>query len=139
MHKKETSLTKKTTTSESYKVDVKEIQQGKTMHYEEISLNFAIFSILLGITFAYLVFFSHQAAENESIISSKIVEINAINLPNPMQFLTFSGHKEYYYLRRKEVLLNEFAQLNGIIQKTNDTKLLVVAGREIQRCITQIT
>lgn len=105
---------------------------------KKMSFNFSVFSLLLGITFAYFVFFFHQAAENESIISSKIVEINAINRPFPLQFLTISGHKEYYYLRRKEVLLNEFNQLNDVIQKTTDKNTLRVYGIQMQRCITQV-
>lgn len=108
------------------------------MNFEEISLNFTIFSVLFGITFAYFVFFFHQAAENESTISSKVVEMNAINRPFPLQFLTISGHKEYYYLRRKEVLLNEFNHLNDVIQKSADKSTLRVCGIEMQRCITQI-
>lgn len=98
-----------------------------------------MFSIFLALTFAYFVYFSHQITGTQSELVVKITEINAINIPYPFQFLTISGHKEYYYKKRRDALREEFRSLKRRIDELNlsDSELAKL-GKEIQRVITQI-
>ena len=92
-----------------------------------ISINLAIFSLFTALVFSYFVYFSHQLAAVKAEIFSKILEINAINPPHPWSFLTIPANTEYYYLKRKQILLNEFQNINATLQKADLTKSMQVA------------
>ena len=104
-----------------------------------ISINLAIFSLFTALVFSYFVYFSHQLTEVKAEIFSKILEINAINPPHPWSFLTIPANTEYYYLKRKEILLNEFQNINANLQKSDLNKSMQVTyGKKIQEIITQL-
>jgi hypothetical protein len=67
--------------------------------------------------FSYFVFFEHQLTEVKADISAKIIEINAINIPHSAFSISFGGNNEYYYLKRKEILLNDFRNINRDLQE----------------------
>ena len=103
-----------------------------------ISINLAIFSLFTVLVFSYFVYFSHQLTEVKAEIFSKILEINAINPPHPWSFLTIPANTEYYYLKRKEILLNEFQNINANLQKSDlDKSLQITYGKKMQEIITQ--
>lgn len=104
-----------------------------------ISINLAIFSLFTALVFSYFVYFSHQLTEVKADILSKILEINAINPPQPWSFLTIPANTEYYYLQRKEILLNEFQNIKTSLQKSNlNESVEVTYGKKMQEIITQI-
>jgi len=104
-----------------------------------ITFHLTIFNIFLGLTFAYFVYFSHQITGTQTEMVAKITEINAINVPHPWGFLTLTGHKEYYYTKRRDVLREEFRLLKQRIDDSKSTdEELAECGKEIQRVITQI-
>lgn len=113
-------------------------QDGNSVNI--VSLNFAMFAVLLGMISVYFVYFVHQKSEIESDIAAKIVQINAIHTPTPLRFLSISGHKEYFYLQRKGILRKEFNNVNRKIQENlslTDQELAIL-GERIQLLITQI-
>lgn len=119
--------------------ELKPLNKGNNTGLNRVSINLTIFSILLGLTFAYFIYFSHQVTGTKSDMASQISAINAINMPYPFSFLTITGHKEYYYVKRRDALRLEFLQLKKQVVKNNLTnKELNKIGKEIQRVITQI-
>lgn len=106
---------------------------------DAINFHFSIFSLFVGLAFAYFVYFSYKSTELQSSILSKIIEINVIDLPHPMQSLTISGHKKYYYQERREALILEFQLVMKKILKPNVSETeLSQNGSELGRIITQI-
>lgn len=104
-----------------------------------ITFHLTIFSILFSLTFAYFVYFSHQITSTQTEMISKVYEINSINVPHPWSFLTISGHKEYYYIKRRDALRLEFLILKNRIDNPNLTEEeLSASGKEIQKVITQV-
>jgi hypothetical protein len=104
-----------------------------------ISINLAIFSLFTALVFSYFVYFSHQVAAVKAEIISKILEINAINPPHPWSFLTIPANTEYYYLKRKQILLYEFQNINASLQKSNLIESMrVTYGKRMQEIITQL-
>lgn len=103
-----------------------------------INFNLAVFSLFVALVFSYFVYFSHQITEIKSDIYSKIIEVNAINPPFPWSFLSITGHKEYYYLKRREILFNDFKAIKYKIVKETDKHSLAVYGKEVQVLLTQM-
>jgi hypothetical protein len=115
------------------------VTNGEVTPLSSVNFHLTIFSIFLGLTFAYFVYFSHQITDAQSEMVAKITEINAINIPYPFQFLTISGHKEYHYTKRRDALREEFRSLKRRIDELNLSESeLAKLGKEIQRVITQI-
>lgn len=104
-----------------------------------VRINLAIFSLFTALVFSYFVFFSHQFTEAKAEINAKILEINAIDPPQPWSFMTIPASTEYYYLKRKEQLLDEFRAINESLQKATLTKQRKAEyGSSIQAIITQL-
>jgi hypothetical protein len=104
-----------------------------------VSFHLSLFNILFGLTFAYFVYFSHQKIGAQAELVSKITEINAINVPYAFQFLTIDGHKEYYYLKRRDALMDEFLSLiTELGRKDLSDGDLSKLGSETQKVLTQI-
>jgi len=105
-----------------------------------INLFVSIFNIFLGLTFAYFVFFSHQMSNIQSEIFSKVIEINAINIPYPFQFITVTGQKDYFdYNKRNFLLLEEFSRITDLMEKGNLSRNeLSNYGKRVQMIITHI-
>lgn len=117
----------------------KESNPERQPDLSRVSLHLSLFSILLGLTFAYFVYFSHQIGGAQADLISKITEINAINVPYPFQFLTIGGHKEYYYLKRRDALREEFRSLmTELGRKDVSDEDLSKIGSETQKLLTQI-
>lgn len=104
-----------------------------------ININLAIFGIFIALIFSYFVYFSHQLTEIKSEIHSKILEINAINPPFPWSFLSITGHNEYYYLKRRKILFEEFRRIKESLQDTDlNEATMSKLGKQAQVLITQI-
>ena len=104
-----------------------------------INVNLAIFSLFIALVFSYFVYFSHQLTEIKSEIYSRIIEINAIDPPFPWSFLSIQGHNEYYYLKRREVLFEEFRKLKEVVQQPGlNESDMAKYGKQVQIIITQI-
>jgi len=105
-----------------------------------IRINLAIFSLFTALVFSYFVFFSHQVTEARAEIFSRILEINAINLPQPWSFMTIPANTEYFYLKRKKTLLREFNAIKTNLQKSTISKSDEIAyGKKMQEIITQLS
>jgi len=105
-----------------------------------ISVNLSILVLFTALVFSYFAYFSHQLAEIKTEIMSRVLEINAIATPHRMSFMTLAGPYEYYYSKRKEILLREF---QGIEQALQDPKLRAdkktAYGKKLQEILTIIS
>ncbi len=116
-----------------------EFSPERGVDLSRVSFNLGLFSLLLGLTFAYFVYFSHQIVGIQAELVSKITEINAINIPYPFQFLSVSGHKEYYYPKRRDALRDKFRSLTKELgRKDLSDGDLSKLGSETQKVLTQI-
>ena len=105
-----------------------------------MNINIAIFGLFIALTFSYFVYFSHQLTNVKFEVYSKILEINAINHPFPWSFLSISGHSEYYYIKRREILFKEFRAIkDSMHRKKLDEPTLSNYGKQVQKSITQIS
>jgi len=104
-----------------------------------ISINVSIFSLFTVLVFSYFVFFELQLTEVKADISAKIIEINAINIPHSAFSISFGGNNEYYYVKRKEILLNDFRNINRDLQESNLSKQETAEhGKKIQLIMSNI-
>jgi hypothetical protein len=83
-----------------------------------LALNLGLFTIFLGLAFTYFIYYSQKITDIESSIENGIVEINAIYTPMPYGQIT--GHKEYYYTNRRDILKKD---LIWLFTEAQDTKL----------------
>ena len=105
-----------------------------------ISVNLSIFALFAALVFSYFAYFAHQIAEVRAEIMSKVLEINAIATPHRMSFITLAGPYDYYYLKRKEILLHEFQGIEKALQEPKlDTAIKAAYGKKLQEILTIIS
>lgn len=105
-----------------------------------ISVNLSIFALFAALVFSYFAYFAHQIAGVRAEIMSKVLEINAIATPHRMSFITLAGPYEYYYLKRKEILLREFQSIEQALQESKlDTATKAAYGKKLQEILTIIS
>lgn len=105
-----------------------------------ISINLSIFALFAALLFSYFAYFAHQIALVRAEITAKIIEINAIATPHRMSFITLGGSNEYYYLKRKEILLREFKGIEQALQVPKlDTTRKAAYGKKLQEILTTIS
>lgn len=105
-----------------------------------ISINLSIFALFAALLFSYFAYFAHQIALVRAEITSKIIEINAIATPHRMSFITLGGSNEYYYLKRKEMLLSKFQGIEQALQEPKlDSTRKAAYGKKLQEILTTIS
>ena len=108
--------------------------------FNAISINLSVFALFAALVFSYFAYFSHQIAWGRAEIMSKVLEINAIATPHRMSFITLAGPYEYYYLKRKEILLGEFQSIEQALQEPKlDLVKKAAYGKKLQEILTIIS
>lgn len=108
--------------------------------FNAISINLSVFALFAALVFSYFAYFSHQIAGVRAEIMSRVLEINAIATPHRMSFITLAGPYEYYYLKRKEILLGEFQHIEQALQEPKlDPVKKAAYGKKLQEILTIIS
>lgn len=115
-------------------------QNPLAQNLSHLSVNLSIFALFTALVFSYFAYFAHQMAEVRAEIMSKILEINAIDTPHRMSFITIAGPYEYYYLNRKETLLREFQSIEQRLHNSKlDASTKAAYGKKLQEILTVIS